>query len=197
MLLRLILLLTIVPIIELMVLLQVHHAVASQFGTGIGLLVTVGTIAFTGITGAALARHQGLSVLAKFRATAGKGTVPSDSIADGVLVLIGAVLLLTPGFLTDIFGFSLLIPWTRAGYRGYLKRWFKMNFQVVGPGSMRPPGSPDPRDPGHSSEEGGAGPHAGNPDVFYVDPLEADSTGTTGSNDSTNSDDAPPNLPSR
>jgi UPF0716 protein FxsA len=59
MLLYLILILTVVPVLELVIILQVHHAIASSWGSGMGLLVTIGTIAVTGIAGATLARQQG------------------------------------------------------------------------------------------------------------------------------------------
>lgn len=125
MLLRLILLLTTVPIVELILLLQVHHAVAARWGFGTGLLVTVGSIAVTGVVGAALARHQGLAVLREIGGSTGRGELPGRALADGALILIGAALLLTPGFLTDAFGLSLLLPPTRALYRRALLAWLR------------------------------------------------------------------------
>lgn len=146
MLLYLILLLTIVPFVELVILLQVHHAVSTAFGPGAGLLATLGTVIVTGIIGASLARQQGLSVLKKLQLSMNQGDLPGTAMADGVLILIGAALLLTPGFLTDLFGFSLLIPVTRIAYRKVLIKWAKgkmsrgeMNFTVSGFGS-----SPNP-----------------------------------------------------
>ncbi|MEW4529185.1 FxsA family protein [Maioricimonas sp. JC845] len=129
MLIRLILLLTVVPIAELVVLLQVHHAIAEAFGTGVGLLVTVGSIAATGVAGAALARQQGLGVLRDLQQRLGRGEIPGQTITDGVLILIGAALLLTPGFLTDLCGFSLLIPMSRAIWRRVLKQRFQRMVQ--------------------------------------------------------------------
>ncbi|MBD3675166.1 MAG: FxsA family protein [Planctomycetaceae bacterium] len=125
MLLYLILLLTIVPFVELVILLQVHHAVSTAFGPGAGLLATLGTVIVTGIIGAALARQQGLSVLKNLQLSLNRGELPGATLADGVLILIGAALLLTPGFLTDLFGFSLLIPVTRMAYRKLLIKWAK------------------------------------------------------------------------
>ena len=122
---RLLLLFTIVPAIELVILLQVHHLVASRFGTLVGLLVTVGTIVITGVTGAALARQQGMDVLRQLREQMQQGELPGQALADGVLVLIGAALLLTPGFLTDMVGFSLLIPASRKFYRERLMEWMR------------------------------------------------------------------------
>lgn len=147
----LILLLTIVPFVELVILLQVHHAVSTAFGPGAGLLATLGTIIVTGVIGAALARQQGLSVLKNLQLSLNRGEVPGSTIADGVLILIGAALLLTPGFLTDLFGFSLLIPLTRIAYRKLLIKWAKqkmlrgeMNVNVSGFGQS--PSSHSPQD---------------------------------------------------
>ncbi|TWT47907.1 phage T7 F exclusion suppressor FxsA [Thalassoglobus neptunius] len=122
---RLFLLFTIVPAIELVVLLQVHHYVSEAWGMGTGLLVTIGTIFLTGIVGAWLARQQGASVLRQLQTQLRNQQMPGQALADGVLVLIGAALLLTPGFLTDICGFSLLIPTTRATYRRMVMKWFE------------------------------------------------------------------------
>ena len=125
----LVLLLTIVPVLELVILLQVHHAIASSWGAGTALLVTIGSIAVTGISGAMLARHQGMSVLRELQARMGQGELPGQALMDGVLILVGAALLLTPGFLTDAFGFSLLIPVTRSAYRKLLLRWVRRKMQ--------------------------------------------------------------------
>jgi UPF0716 protein FxsA len=129
MLLYLILLLTVVPVLELVIILQVHHAIASSWGSGMALLVTIGTIAVTGIAGATLARHQGMSVLRELQERMGKGELPGQALLDGVLILVGAALLLTPGFLTDVFGFSLLVPVTRSAYRKLLLRWVRRKMQ--------------------------------------------------------------------
>lgn len=122
---RLLLLFILVPFIELVVLLQVHHVIAERWGNGAGLLITLGTIVLTGILGAALARQQGLGVLQQVQNEMRQGRVPQQALADGILVLIGAALLLTPGFLTDFMGFSLLIPLSRAFYRQRVVNWLK------------------------------------------------------------------------
>jgi UPF0716 protein FxsA len=129
MLLYLILILTVVPVLELVIILQVHHAIASSWGSGMALLVTIGTIAVTGIAGATLARHQGMSVLRELQKQMGQGEMPGQALMDGVLILIGAALLLTPGFLTDVLGFSLLVPVTRSAYRKLLRRWVRGKMQ--------------------------------------------------------------------
>lgn len=75
----------------------------------------------TGILGAYLAKHQGMETLNNARDAVGRGMIPHDAIFDGVCILIGAVVLLTPGFITDAIGFILLIPVTR----GPIKRGMK------------------------------------------------------------------------
>jgi UPF0716 protein FxsA len=129
MLLYLILILTVVPALELVIILQVHHAIASSCGSGMALLLTIGTIAVTGTAGATLARHQGMSVHRELQKQMGRGELPGQTLMDGVLILIGAALLLTPGFLTDVLGFSLLVPVTRSAYRKLLRRWVRRKMQ--------------------------------------------------------------------
>lgn len=127
---RILLLFTLIPFVELVVLLQVHHAVSAMFGAGMGLLVTLGTIVVTGVVGAALARQQGIGVLRQVQSEMAQGQVPGRALADGILVLLGAAFLLTPGFLTDIAGFSLLFPVSRAFYRRKVVEWFQHNVRV-------------------------------------------------------------------
>jgi len=129
MLLNLLLLLTLVPMLELVVLLQVHHALASAFGGGTALLLTLGMIVFTGCAGAVLARQQGFSVLRGLQSSMGRNELPQDALINGAMILVGAALLLTPGFLTDILGFSLLIPITRDWHRRWMRAWLKRKVQ--------------------------------------------------------------------
>lgn len=102
----LILLFTIVPAVELALLIKV--------GTFIGVGNTLFLIVFTGVVGAALARYQGLLVLMRIQESLNKGLMPSEELMDGLMILVGGILLLTPGFITDVLGLLLLIPWTRA-----------------------------------------------------------------------------------
>ena len=102
---RLALLFTVIPLIELVLLLTV--------GARIGILGTVLLILATGLTGAWLARWQGMGVLRTMQAELQSGQPPAKRIVEGLLVLAGALLLLTPGILTDITGFTLILPFTR------------------------------------------------------------------------------------
>lgn len=115
----LILLFTIIPAVELVVLIKV--------GTYIGALNTVALIIVTGVAGAFLARMQGLVTLYRIQSNLDRGIMPTAEMFDGVLILIGGVLLLTPGFITDTVGFMLLIPLTRS----LLKNWLRKKLQTM------------------------------------------------------------------
>ncbi|MAZ48912.1 MAG: FxsA protein [Halobacteriovoraceae bacterium] len=99
------LLFTVVPALELYLLFKV--------GGTIGGFNTILLIIATGIIGAALAKTQGLSILAKIQQQLNQGQVPADQIVQGLMVFAGGLLLLTPGIMTDILGFSLVLPGTR------------------------------------------------------------------------------------
>lgn len=95
----------VVPLVELYVILQVGHA--------IGVLPTIALLVVESALGAALVRMEGRRAWRAFRAALAAGTPPAREVADGVLVLVGGVLLLTPGFVTDVVGWFLLLPLTR------------------------------------------------------------------------------------
>lgn len=122
---RLILLLTIVPMAELFVMLTVHRALSEQFGWKTALAVSVGTILVTGVIGVALARFQGGAAVRELQASLRRGAFPGRELLDAVLILAGGVLLLAPGYLTDLLGFSLLVPTTRSLYRRAFHRWLR------------------------------------------------------------------------
>jgi UPF0716 protein FxsA len=113
MLIRLILLFTVIPLIELYLLIQV--------GRYLGSFQTIMIVLITGIIGGLLARSQGLSVQRQIRVDLRNGIIPTDSLIDGLFILIAAALLITPGMITDLFGFILMVP----SFRGWLKMWLK------------------------------------------------------------------------
>ncbi|MCK5255766.1 MAG: FxsA family protein [Deltaproteobacteria bacterium] len=117
MLLKLILIFTIVPFIELSLLIEI--------GARIGTFNTIMLIVITGVIGAFMARIAGLNVLFKIQENLREGVFPRDELFDGILVLIGGVLLLTPGLLTDALGFFLLLPFGQALVRRWLKEIMK------------------------------------------------------------------------
>jgi UPF0716 protein FxsA len=104
----------VVPLAELYVILQV----AELLGGGVqGALLTILLLALDSVLGALLLRSQGKAVWRRFNAVLSEGRVPHREIVDGVLVIVGGALLLTPGFLSDIVGIVLLVPPTRAVVR--------------------------------------------------------------------------------
>jgi len=107
---RLLLLFVLLPAVELALLIEV--------GSRIGTAATLGIIVLTGFIGAALARHQGLGVLRRLQQQTQAGQLPASSLVDGVLILVAAALLVTPGVLTDALGFLCLVP----AFRNVLKR---------------------------------------------------------------------------
>ena len=116
----LILLFTVLPALELMVLIEI--------GSAIGASTTILIILMTGVSGAALARLQGFAILSQIQNSLNEGVLPTDAMLDGVLILAGGLLLLTPGFITDGLGLLLLIPLSRQLVRHWVKRSFQSGF---------------------------------------------------------------------
>ena len=106
-----------VPLIEL--------AVLVKLGEVWGFMPTIMLVLLTGISGAYLTRREGLSVWLRIQNDMAEGRMPADKLLDGLLILIGGVLLLTPGLLTDITGFCLVLPPTRR----IAKTWISKKFQ--------------------------------------------------------------------
>lgn len=117
MLFRLILLFTLVPLIELSLLIEI--------GRQIGLFSTIAIVIITGIIGAYLAKYEGFRVIYRIRQDMSQGRIPAEGLLDGVIILAGGLLLLTPGLITDVIGFLALIPLSRHYIKQYLKRKFK------------------------------------------------------------------------
>lgn len=126
----LLLLFIIMPIVEITVLIQV--------GSVIGVLPTVLIVVLTAILGSAMLRHQGLATLAKARQRMDKGEMPAHELVEGLMLVIGGVLLLTPGFVTDAMGFLCLVPVTRHWIASRLGKGALLRMRVTGgaaPGS--------------------------------------------------------------
>ena len=111
---RLLLLFVFLPMIELYLLIML--------GARIGPMPTIGLIVLTGVIGATLARQQGLSTLAKIQNELKQGRAPTQELVEGAMIEVGGLVLLTPGILTDIFGFAMMIP----GFRRSLAKQFKV-----------------------------------------------------------------------
>lgn len=86
-------------------------------GKTIGALPTIALIFLTGVVGAYLAKREGLQTIKRAQEQLAYGQVPGESVLDGICILIGAILLLTPGFITDLFGFLLLFPPSRKPFK--------------------------------------------------------------------------------
>lgn len=102
------------PIVELALLIELHSHV--------GFFSTVVIVLLTGVVGAALVRRQGLSILLSIQRELSVGNLPAPQMLDGVMVLLAGALLITPGLITDLSGFLLLVPPVREQIRLLLKR---------------------------------------------------------------------------
>lgn len=111
---QLFLFLTLVPVIEIVLLVWI--------GSKTSWLFVLGLVIGTGILGAWLARHQGLKTLRRISSEIEMGRMPAESLLDGLLVLVAAVLLIIPGFLTDVVAIALLFPPSRQGLKSLLRR---------------------------------------------------------------------------
>ena len=122
MLILLLLLFILVPIAELIVLIQV--------GQLIGVWWTILLLLADAVLGSLLWRSQGRAVWRRFNAAVSEGRMPHREVIDGVLVIFGGALLLTPGFISDVFGVLFLLPPTRALLRGLLVR--RATMRIIG-----------------------------------------------------------------
>ena len=111
---RLLLLFVALPAVELALLIEL----GSRFGT----IHTLALIVITGVVGASLARGQGLHVVRQIQGEVAEGRLPAGSLVDGVMILIAGALLVTPGILTDSFGFLCLVPAFRSAAKRMLLR---------------------------------------------------------------------------
>jgi UPF0716 protein FxsA len=115
--LRLLLLFLVLPALEL--------ALLIELGRRIGTASTIGIIVLTGVVGAGLARSQGLAVIRRVQSETASGRLPASELLDGLMILIASALLVTPGILTDAFGFACLTP----GFRSLVKREVLRRFE--------------------------------------------------------------------
>ena len=120
MLLKLFLAFTIIPIIEIYLLIEI----GSIFGT----LTAVTLVILTGFLGAFLSRMQGLQTLYRIQESLREDKMPSGELLDALLIVIAGLVLLTPGFLTDSAGFLLLIPATRNSIKYWIRRQIELRY---------------------------------------------------------------------
>jgi UPF0716 protein FxsA len=122
----------VVPLVELYVILKV--------GDAIGVVWTILLLAADSVLGSLLLRSQGRAVWRRFNDAVGSGRMPHREVVDGVLVIFGGALLITPGFATDVVGLILLVPPTRALVRRLTMRRLgrRVAVEVAGAPRRRP-----------------------------------------------------------
>ncbi len=126
MLLRLFLLFTIVPLIELFFLIKI--------GSAIGALNTIVLILATAFFGSILVRWQGLKTMQQIMSQISQNIVPAEEMVDAVLIFVGGVMLITPGVITDFLALFLVFPYTRTIFKRWLRRKFD---RMVASGNIR------------------------------------------------------------
>ena len=114
----------IIPIIEISVLMQV--------GELLGMWPTIGIVILSAWIGAKYVRQQGIATLQSVQTKMAQGEMPSSEIVTGLMLLVAGVLLVTPGFVTDIFGLSLLVPSIRHAIATFVQKHLKVNTHVAG-----------------------------------------------------------------
>ena len=114
--LKLFLAFTLVPFIEIYLLIKI--------GAQVGAFNTILIVILTGLLGASLARREGIKTMTKVRDSLNRGDLPAEEMLDAMLIFVAGVVLLTPGFITDLSGLALLVPKTRY----WLKRWLRKKF---------------------------------------------------------------------
>ena len=134
------------PILELYVIIQV--------GQAIGVVPTLALLIVDSLVGAALARSQSRAAWQRFNLALAEGRIPARETFDGAMVILGGALMVTPGFVTDLFALALLLPPTRAMVRRALARTVarrgRVVFGIATPGSRRGFGHrPGPAPPPH------------------------------------------------
>lgn len=136
---RLFLLFTVVPLVELYLLIAI--------GRVLGPVPTIGLVLVTGAVGAWFARLEGARVIRRWQEALARQELPKDGLVDGLLIFVGGLMLITPGILTDITGLAMVLPPTRRIIAGFVRRWFQAQVaqgrvQVYRTGMPRAPGPP-------------------------------------------------------
>lgn len=117
----LLLLLILIPAIEITVLIGSSHV--------IGLWSTFAMIVLTGVVGVYVAKRQGFKVLREIQSKLNRGEMPGGAVLDGIFIFVGGILLVLPGYVTDIMGFIFVIPVTRALLKPFVMKWMEWKFR--------------------------------------------------------------------
>ncbi len=118
---RLFILFTLVPLLELYLLIKV--------GSHLGAEATILLIVLTGGVGALMARMQGFQVIVQIRERLRGGVLPADELLAGGLIVVGGLLLVTPGLLTDVVGLALLLPFVRSRVVVWIKDFMRRKIE--------------------------------------------------------------------
>ena len=113
MLLKLFLAFTLIPLVEIYLLIKL--------GQNFGAITSILLVIFTGILGAYLAKMEGIRTLFRLQETLREGGMPGEELLDALLIALAGLVLITPGFITDAVGFLLLVPFTRMLVKNWLK----------------------------------------------------------------------------
>ncbi|PFZ70099.1 membrane protein FxsA [Bacillus toyonensis] len=114
-------LLILIPAVEITVLIGSSHV--------IGLWSTFAMIVFTGVVGVYLAKRQGFKVLREIQSKLNRGEMPGEAVLDGIFVFVGGILLVLPGYVTDVMGFIFVVPFTRALLKLLVMKWMEWKFR--------------------------------------------------------------------
>lgn len=114
---RLFMLFAVIPVLEIYLLIKI--------GAFFGTLPTVALLLSISLAGAWLVRQQGFEILRRIQSELAQGRLPAAELLDGAMVLVGGVLLMTPGFFTDFLGLFFLIPFTRTLIKQVVARWIQ------------------------------------------------------------------------
>lgn len=116
MLLKLFLAFTLIPFSELYLLIKI--------GYYLGAFNTILVVIVTGLLGAYLAKLQGIKTMMRVRESMNRGELPAEEMLDALLIFVAGIVLLTPGFITDLAGLAILIPNTRSLFKQWLRKKF-------------------------------------------------------------------------
>jgi UPF0716 protein FxsA len=123
MLLKLFLAFTLIPVLEIYLLIKIGYL--------LGAFNTVIVVIVTALLGASLARHEGIRTMIRVRESVNRGELPAEEMLDAVLIFIAGIVLLTPGFITDLAGIAILIPnarsWLKRSMRRKFDQWISEN----------------------------------------------------------------------
>ena len=135
---RLFLLFTVVPLVELYLLIRI--------GSVLGPAATIALVLITGALGAWFARLEGARVVRRWQEALARQELPKDGVIDGVLIFVGGLMLITPGILTDIAGLAMVMPFSRRVIARAVRVWFQRQV-ALGQVRVYAPGYVPPRRP--------------------------------------------------